>query len=465
MRRFLSASFCTLLGLSGCQVGPAYQHPKTPIPMAWAAAAPQGGNWPAADWWTAFGSSQLDDLIQQAMTGNLDIAAAKARIEQANGEAREAGAPLLPSIGANVSGGATRQLSLVGQQREHIYDGGVLQASYQLDFWGKNRSALQAAESTAAAARFDAEVVTITTASSIATTYISLLGLQDQLKILQSNLQREQDMLTDMTTMQQAGTIPLLDVAQQRATVDSLAATVPPLKQQIEHLHTALAILIGVLPEDLHLHDESLAELTTPQVVAGLPSGLLLRRPDVQMAEANLQAANANVRVARADFFPSLDLTANGGIESYTLSNFTVPPLGIYTLAASLTAPIFHGGYLRGQLESQKGAYQLALQDYRKAALSAFGDVEDALTGTNQLAVQQAAENESVTSARSSYDMSQEAFQGGTTTILSVLNGEDALLSAEQSQSQAHMAYLQSIVGLFDALGGGWSAPQGTDAK
>jgi outer membrane protein, multidrug efflux system len=458
MKKALFASFAGLLALSGCQVGPAFHQPDTPAPKTWAAMPLDATNdWPNSDWWTGFGSTQLDGLMQQAMAGNLDIAASMARIEMANGQARQAGAALLPSIGAGVGGGETRQLSMLGHERHHIYDEGVLQASYELDFWGKNRSALEAAENTANAAKFNAQVVRLATAASVATTYISLLGLQDQLEILQTNLKREQDMLAGMTQMQQAGTIPFLAVAQQRQTVDSLAATLPPLVQQIEHLHTALAILVGVLPENLHLQPESLDDLKMPAVVAGLPSGLLLRRPDVQMAEAKLKAANANVRVAQADFYPSFDLTASGGIESYTLSNFTVPPLGIYTLAASITQPLFHGGYLRGQSEYAKGAYQLALQNYRKTALSAFGDVEDALDATTQFSAQEQAENENVQSARESYEMSQEAFQGGTTTILSVLNGEDSVLSAEQDQAQAQVAYLNSLVGLYEALGGGWT--------
>jgi multidrug efflux system outer membrane protein len=459
MRKVLGASFIGLLALSGCQVGPAFHQPHTPVPKTWAAMPVDAANaWPQSAWWTGFGSTQLDDLIQQAMAGNLDIGAAMARIEMANGQARQAGAALLPTIGAGVSGGETRQLSMLGHERHHIFDSGVLQASYELDFWGKNRSALQAAENSRDAAIFNADTVRIATAASVATTYISLLGLQEQLKILQTNLQREQDTLAGMTTMQQAGTIPVLDVAQQRESVDSLAATIPPLQQQIEHLHTALAILVGVLPEDLHLQPESLDELNMPAVIAGLPSGLLLRRPDVQMAEAKLKAANADVRVARADFFPSIDLTAAGGIESYTLTNFTVPPLGIYTLASSITQPLFHGGYLQGQLKYAKGSYQLALEDYRKAALSAFGDVEDSLSATTQYSAQAQAEDESVASARTSYDMSQEAFHAGTTTILSVLNGESGLLSAEQGQAEAQVAYLDSLVGLYQALGGGWSS-------
>jgi outer membrane protein, multidrug efflux system len=465
MKKALYASLAGLLALSGCQVGPAYHQPDTAVPKSWAAMPAEAANdWPNSDWWTGFGSTQLDDLMQQAMAGNLDIAAAMARIEMANGQARQAGAALLPTIGAEVGFGATRQLSLLGHERHHIFDAGILQASYQLDFWGKNRSSLQAAENSADAARFNAEVVRISTAASVATTYINLLGLQDELKILQTNLQREQDTLAGVTTMQQAGMVPLLAVAQQRQAVDSLAATLPPLEQQIEHLHTALAILVGVLPEDLHLQPESLADLKMPAVIAGLPSGLLLRRPDVQMAQAQLKAANANVRVARADFFPSIDLTAAGGIESYTLTSFTVPPLGIYTLAASITQPLFHGGYLQGKLKYAKGAYQLALENYRKSALSAFGDVEDALNATTQYSDQVQAENENMTSARSSYEMSQEAFHAGTTTILSVLNGESGLLSAEQGQAQAQAAYLDALVELYEALGGGWSSTSSTTA-
>jgi outer membrane protein TolC len=196
--------------------------------------------------------------------------------------------------------------------------------------------------------------------------------------------------------------------------------------------------------------------LSLPAVAPGLPSELLLRRPDVQQAEAQLVAANANIKVARAQFFPSFGLTAGGGVSSLLLTSGAMPVLGVYSVAASITQPIFDAGTLSGQLDLSTARYQELLQDYRKAALSAFGDVEDALAATKATADQQAAQEKAVASARQAYQMALDAFHGGTATILSVLVSEIALFSAENARVQARLAHMQALVGLFKALGGGW---------
>ena len=462
MRGAVPSLVAALLAVAGCQVGPAYRQPAVPVPQGWDNASPDGGQGlPDADWWAAFGSPQLDSLMRRARSGNLDIAAAAARIEEADAQAREAGAPLLPSLGTSSNDGAARQLNLTGRERHRIFFGGVLQASYQVDFWGKNRSALQAAQATASAARFAWQVVALSTQASVATTYFGYLGLQRQVAIVADDLRRQRDLLSGLSEMQRSGVIPRLGVTQQQTVVDALAASLPPLAQQAEQMRTALAILVGVLPEELRLQPEALSGLKRPVISAGLPSQLLLRRPDVQGAEATLRAANANIRVARAAFFPSLDLNASGGIASYALTHATVPPLGIYSLAAGLTQPIFEGGLLRGQLDYAKAVYGEDVDSYRKTALSAFGDVENALTAVRQTSEAASAQSDGLQSARLGAGMAQDAFHGGTTTILDVLTAEGALVAAEESSAQADVARLQALVGLYGALGGGWSGQDG----
>jgi NodT family efflux transporter outer membrane factor (OMF) lipoprotein len=449
--------------VAGCAVGPQYHHPATPVPQAW--TSPTAGGGPASpptQWWTAFGSQQLDTLIQRAQHDNLDLAAATDRIKEADAQARIAGAPLLPSVGFSSDVGPSRQMSLLGKERHHVTIGGFLQASYELDFWGKNKSALQAAEDSKSAAQYDWQVVNLSTSAAVATAYFQYLGLLDQLRVAQDNLKRATTTLGWMSDMQRSGTIPLLDVVQQQTVVDDLSAQPPVLEQQAQHVHTALAILVGVLPEDLQLRPESLSALAEPVVAAGLPSQLLGRRPDVQEAEANLMAANADIRVARAEFLPSFNLTASDGLESYALAHYTTPPLAVYSLLGSMTAPLFEGGKLRGQLHYAQARYQELLQNYRKAALSAFGDVEDALTSVKQTNDQYAAQQKTLRSAQRSFAMAQEAFHGGTTTILNVFAAEAAVAAADDNDSQAHIAHMQSLVSLYKALGGGWSkqAPQ-----
>jgi outer membrane protein, multidrug efflux system len=441
--------------VGACDLGPNYQRPGTAVPRTWNTATPEEA-WPSLDWWKSFGLPQLDALIAEARSSNTDLAAAAARIQQADAQARIAGAPLLPSVDANVNAGPNRLLNNVGRERHYTTFQGLLRASYELDFWGKNRAALEAAEDSATASRYDWQVVSLTITSSVASSYFQVLGLQDQLRVARENLARATRDLDGVAQQQRRGLVPQLAVVQQQTVADGLAAAIPPLEQQLAVTKDALAILVGKLPEELQLQPGSLLDLSPPAVAPGLPSELLVRRPDVQKAEAQLIAANANIKVARAQFFPSFGLTADGGVTSLLLANHAMPVLGVYTFSASITQPIFEGGQLTGQLELSKGRYQELLQDYRKAALSAFGDVEDALAAAKATADQQAAQQKATASARRAYRMALDAFHGGTATILNVLVSESALFSAESALVQARLAHMQALVGLFKALGGGW---------
>jgi outer membrane protein, multidrug efflux system len=439
--------------LSACSVGPAYKHPDTPTPQSWSSAAPAGGKLPTSDWWKSFGSQQLDSLIQRAQQHNYDLAAATARIQQADAQAREAGAPLLPSLSFGTDVGPSRQLNLMGHERNHVDMAGIFQASYQLDFWGKNKDDLQAAEDSRTAAKYAWQVVNLSTMASVATAYFQYIGLTDQLRVAEDNLTRAQHTLNGLSDLARSGTVPMLDAVQQQTIVDGLAAQPPLLRQQIEHVHTALAILLGVLPEDLQLAPESLSDLQQPVVDADLPSELLTRRPDVQEAEANLMAANADIRAAHAAFYPSFNLTASGGLESYALSHYTTPPLGVYSLLGSMSAPLFEGGLLRAKLHHAEAHYKELLQTYSKTALSAFGDVEDALTAVKETNDRYETQVKTLQSAQQSYQMAQEAFHAGTTNILSVFTAEAAVSTAEDQESEADIA----LVDLYQALGGGWT--------
>ncbi len=335
--------------------------------------------------------------------------------------------------------------------------GGSFQASYQLDFWGKNKAALEAAEDSKSAADYAWEVVNLSTLAGVATAYFQYIGLTDRLHVAEANLARARDTLNGLSSLQRSGAVPLLYVVQQQTIVDGLAAQPPLIRQRIEHVHTALAILVGLLPEELQLRAELLSNLSEPVVAAGLPSELLTRRPDVQEAEANLMAANANIRVAHAAFFPSFNLTASEGLVSYALTHYVVPPLNVYSLLGSMSAPLFQGGLLRGQLQYAEAQYKELLEVYRQAALSAFGDVEDALTAVKETKYRYVAEVKALRSARRSYQMALEAFHGGTTTILNVFTAEAAVTTAEDSESEADIAHMRALVDLYEALGGGWT--------
>jgi multidrug efflux system outer membrane protein len=231
---------------------------------------------------------------------------------------------------------------------------------------------------------------------------------------------------------------------------------VPPLKQQLRQTIDALAILTGQPPEKFTLSPGTLIHLTEPQVHPGLPSELLARRPDVAEAEANLIAANANIKVARAAYFPSIDLTATGGYASAALARVLTAPAAVFSLAASVTQPIFAGDAIAGQYAFSKARYNELLADYHKAVISAFGNVEDALTALRQTAAQQHAQQKAVDKAQLAYDLAMTQFHAGTINILTLLNTETALFTARDSLEQVRFAHLQALLQLYNALGGGW---------
>jgi NodT family efflux transporter outer membrane factor (OMF) lipoprotein len=453
-----SAALVTALAVAGCDLGPDYKQPAATNPDGWRESDAGGGAaWPVADWWRGFGSPELDGLIARAQQANLDLGAAIARVKEADAQTRIAGAPLLPSIGAS-GGYATQQIisPFNGQQIHYAsYSAGV-SASYEIDFWGKNAAALASAKATAHASRYDQQVIALTVVSGVATTYFQALGLEDRLQVARDNLANAEDVLTVILGRARVGTAMDLDVAQQQTIVAGLRAAIPPLQQQYAQALDALAILLDQPPNQMALTAHSLAPLSAPAVAPGLPSELLARRPDVREAEAQLVAANANIKVARAQFFPSLELTASGGWESLALSSFLSPASGIYALAASVTQPIFEGGALRGQLDFTKGRYEELVETYRKTVVSAFGNVEDALAATRRTGEQEASEEEAVARARRAYEIAQVQYRVGSIDLLTVLNTETALFTADDLLAQDRIAHMQALVSLFNALGGGW---------
>lgn len=447
-----------LIGLSACSVGREYQRPDVATPSAWRDAGTQApaAAWPSSDWWTGFNSPRLNELIAQANKANDDIAGAVARVQQADAQVRIAGAPLLPSVDAGATASRERQqLSNFGPTTRWQF-GPQVNASYEVDFWGKNRAASDAARAAAAASRYDRATVELTVMSSVATTYFQILSLRERLDVAQDNLATAQRILQGLQLEQRIGTVTALDVAQQDTTVATLSAAIPPLEQQLRQSINALAILVGQPPENVDVTSGALGDLAQPRVAPGLPSELLARRPDVAQAEAQLVAANADITAARAALFPSIELTASGGFVSAALSTVLNPVNRVYALTAALTQPIFEGGALRGQVQLNEARYTELLADYHKAVISAFGNVEDQLTALQQTADQQQRQQDAVTKARRAYDFAQSQMRAGTVNILTVLNTEEALFTAQDALVQARLSHLQAVVGLFNALGGGW---------
>jgi outer membrane protein, multidrug efflux system len=459
----ISAGLAACLGLAACSVGPAYRRPAAPLPSSWQlSSAAQQAAWPTADWWRGFGSSTLNDYVHQALAGSDDIAAALARINEAEDQAQIAGAPLYPSVSAQFTGEQTRQF--VPPHNNTTFPGFEPEAtaSYELDFWGKNRAAHEAAVLTAQASAYDRETVVLTVLSGVATDYFQALEARDRLGVANNDLANAQAILNGLETEQRVGTATALDVAQQAAVVAVENATIPPLREQLQQSMDALAILLGRPPETLQFQDAGLASITAPAVLEGLPSQLLARRPDIAEAEAQLHAANANIVVARAAFFPNITLTASGGYASSYLSRLITPSSTIYTLSGNIAQSIFEGGALRGQYHYSQARYNELLADYHKSVLSALSDVENALVAVQQTAEQQLRQQDAADKAQRAFDFAQQQMRAGVTNILTVLNTETTLFTAQDELVQVKFQHLQALVTLYQALGGGWQQGQTT---
>jgi multidrug efflux system outer membrane protein len=456
------ATAILLLTLDGCSVGPTYRRPDMPAPTAWRNTVPAPADWPRMDWWQEFGSAQLNDLMREAKAANDDIAAAIARVRQADAEVSIAGSPLLPTIDLGAS--ATRQrafaISSAGKGgTSAIYNvyNPQLSASYELDFWGRNRATRDAAVAAAQASRYDRDTIALSVYTSVALTYFQALEAHDRLVVAQDNLANAQHILDGLELEQRVGVATALDVAQQATTVATVNATIPPLEQQLAQNIDALAILIGQTPESVQLQiDTSLNDLKPPPVIAGMPSALLARRPDVAESEALLRQANANIVAARAAYFPAFDLTASGGFASTLLRTLVEPGTQVFAVAASASETIFDFGARSGQVSLSRGQYAELLADYHKTVLTAFGNVEDALAAVQQASEEQVRQQDAVDKARRAFEFAQLQMQAGTTNILTELNTEIALFTAQDLLVQVKYLHLQALVDLYQALGGGW---------
>ena len=498
--------------LSACELGPAYRRPGLAVPAAFR-ATPQSAQaaWPAPDWWRGFGSPELTRLIGEANANNQNLAAAAARVIQADAQVSISGAPLLPTVSAVGNGSYTRiggggqssNGSLAGittgsagistgsngvssaaagapnattqgiastgstvvaaapgnkvtETREYSLQGAV---SYEVDFWGKNRAALQSAQASALFSRFDQANVALTVLTSVATTYFNALGAADELAVARRNLADAQATLKVFQVRTQVGTGTALDIAQQAALVAGEAAQIPNLQSQFEQQVIALATLIGAPPETITVAADTLTNLATPAVSPGLPSELLARRPDVASAEANLLAQNGNIRIARAAFFPDVTLTAEGGVESLALSTLLQPGSLLFSAAASITQPLFDNGLRQGNLDLAKGRYAELVADYRQAVLQAFQDADTYLVAVRYAAQQEDLEREAVKVAQQAADIARAQLGAGVVDITTVLNTQTTLFTDENALAQARLAHFQALINLYKALGGGWTQP------
>lgn len=447
---------------AGCILTQDLPDPALDIPQGYKAArlsAPDAP--PTLDWWRGFRSPELTVLMEEAQTVNLDIAAATARFIQADAQARVAGAVLLPSLSgtgqqtySRSSGSSASGLTNGG--REVVNYQASLSASYELDFWGKNRDAAQAAEEIAVANRFDRDVVALITLTSVANAYFQVLSAQDRLRTAERNIASAVRILEAIKQRLQAGTGTDLDVAQQESVLANQRALVPPLRQTLALNVNALATLVSRPPESVNISGGSLNRISSPRVTPGLPSELLTQRPDIRRQEAQLASATANVGSARAQFFPSIQLTGAGGYQSSSLVSLFQPHAAFFNVVGGLTQPIFDGGRILGNFELTKARQDELLQTYRKTVIQSFADVDNALVSIRETSNRLRLVREVLAASRRAFQLSEQQLRAGTADIVTVLNTQLTLFQAEDSLSQAQLARLLAIVSLYQALGGGW---------
>jgi len=447
---------------AGCLLTNDLPNPALDVPDGYK-ASPQASTEspPALDWWRGFRSAELTVLMEEAQTVNLDIAAATARFLEADAQARIAGAALLPSLSgtgqqtySRTSGASSSGLTNGGH--EVVNYSASLSASYQLDFWGKNRDAAQAAEETTIANRFDRDVVALTTLASVANAYFQVLSAQDRIRTAERNITSAQHILDAIKERLKAGTGNDLEVAQQESILANQKAAVPPLRQNLAQNVNALATLVARPPESVRITGGSLDRISSPRVTPGLPSELLIQRPDIRRQEAQLASATFNVGSARAQFFPSIQLTGQGGYQSSALVSLFQPHAAFFSVVGSLTQPIFDGGQILGNFEYSKARQDELLQTYRKTVVSAFADVNNALVAIRETTEKLRLQRQVVVASRRAFQLSEQQLRAGTADIVTVLNTQLTLFQAEDVLSQAQLARLLAIVSLYQALGGGW---------
>ena len=469
---------CLMLTLGGCLLSDK-PDPALDIPQSYDGSSrnPKVAEaaLPKLDWWRGFRSRELTEIIEHTREANLDIAAAVARIVQADAQSRIAGSALLPDISLDASASRSRASQSAGtggggaSERDSL--SATMSAGYEIDFWGKNRAALRFAEQTAVATRFDREVVGLTIVVAAANAYFQVLAAQDRLQAARENQVSATRVLDLIKQRVNAGTASALDTAQQESIVNTLRAAIPQLEQTLKQNRNALAVLMARSPESVRVRGGTLRTIAYPRVTPGLPSELLTQRPDIREAEAQLAAANANVENARAQMLPSIMLTGEGGYQSAILKTLLRPESALFSFGAGLTQPIFDGLRLQGNLDLQKGRQDELLQNYRKAVISGFADVENALDAIRQTALREKLQGDVVNSSRTAFNIAEQRLREGTVDLVTVLQTQQTLYQALDTLTQARLAHVQAIVSLYQALGGGWlPKPQivsieGSDAR
>ena len=480
-----AASAATMLALAACasvpDLGPA---PKLRTAESVAASQTLGQGkalWPDEGWWKVYGDPQLDALMEEGLVASPDMAAAAARFRQASAAAQQAGAPLLPSVDLNASAAATKQSYNMGFPKDFVPKGwlgtgqAALDFNFDLDLWGRNRAALAAATSESEAARIDAQQARLALTTGVADAYADLDRLYDQRAIQQRALDIRAASQKLVTQRQRNGLETRGSVRQADATVASARAALAGIDQSIAVRRHQIAALIGAGPDrGLAIAPPRLGNLAPLGLPADVTTNLVARRPDIAAALARTEAAAKRIKVARADFFPAIRLSALVGVQSlgyntsFTDQSVTGPRSFLETLFSkdslfgnvgpAVSLPIFHGGELRGRYRGARAAFDEAVAIYDKTVLGAYQQVADAVTGRRILDQRLTEARAALAASEEAYAIAQKRYRGGLFTYLDVLNVEDQLLAARQSVAELEASAFTLDIALIRALGGGFAA-------
>ncbi len=446
---------------AACSLQPTKQ-PRQAVPTTFEAVSPgDSASWPSKEWYRSFASGELDSLIDEAAANNFDVARARARVAQADARAKQAHAGILPSVDAGGNANYLAGQSNNGSAHETDW-AALLSASYEVDFWGKNQATANSARYLSVAARADRDTVAITTLAGVADGYFQLLSLRERLRVARSNVEASRGLMDIVDARYKAGLSNPVEVATQRAALATVEKTVPELEQTQREATAALAALLGRPPEGFSITGGTLELLQEPVVGPGLPSELLRRRPDLFTAEANLQSASADVVAARAGLFPSLSLTAAGGVQNPALNAAITSLSGVgptLNLGASITQPIFNAGRLRAARDEAKAKEQELATSYRSAIVAALVDVENSLSAIHHLDAARAFEEETVAQSERAFEGARLRYKAGNGDFLTVLEAQRTVYIVRDQYIQYKLARLQALVSLCKALGGGWQAP------
>ena len=443
----------------GCTVGPDYQRPAIQAPPTYRGGTAGADDASVADkgWAQVFPDPTLDDLIAKALRQNQDVGIAAARSEQAQARLGITRADQLPRVDLGLEAGRERfpATGPAPARTTNLFQAS-LAASWELDFWGKFRRASEAARADLLAAEWNRRAVYASLIADVASAYYQLLALDLQREIAERTLASRKESLALIEVQERGGTVSILDVRQAEQLVYVAAQTIIDVERRVEQDENSISLLLGQNPSRVP-RGRKLTEQPRDEIIpAGLPSSLLQRRPDIQLAEARLIAANARIGVARAAYFPSISLTGSGGFQSGALSDLFTDPAGLWSFIGSLAQPIFEGGRIAAGVKLAEAQKKELLLVYQKTIQQAFREVSDALVGYRKNREFRQQQELLAKSTEDAASLSEQRYRGGSASYLEVLDSNTRTFAAQLGLAQAQLGELLSLVQLYSALGGGW---------